>query len=187
MKYSKKDISLENGLIKEWIITNGIGGYASSSIIGCNTRKYHGLLIAPLTPPARRFLILSKIDESIEIEGKKYNLYTNISTNYISDGYKYQETFEKDYLPTFSYKVEDILINKTICMKYMENTVCILYKIKNVSSLRITTIRRLPMKRKNKNNDNLKMVLETTTILIFVTVLGFYLFNLYINIDIRQR
>ena len=43
------------------------------------------------------------------------------------------------------------------------------------------------MKRKNKNNDNLKMVLETTTILIFVTVLGFYLFNLYINIDIRQR
>lgn len=131
MKYSKKDISIENGLTKEWIITNGIGGYASSSIIGCNTRKYHGLLIAPLTPPARRFLILSKIDESIEIDGKKYNLYTNMSTNYISEGYKYQESFEKDYLPTFSYKVEDTLIDKTICMKHMENTVCILYKIKN--------------------------------------------------------
>lgn len=84
MKYSKKDISIENGLTKEWIITNGIGGYASSTIIGCNTRKYHGLLVAPLTPPARRFLILSKIDESIEIDGKKHNLYTNMSTNYIS-------------------------------------------------------------------------------------------------------
>lgn len=84
MKYSKKDISIENGLAKEWIITNGIGGYASSTIIGCNTRKYHGLLIAPLTPPARRYLILSKIDESIEIDTKKYNLYTNMSTNYIS-------------------------------------------------------------------------------------------------------
>lgn len=131
MKYSKKDISIENGLTKEWIITNGIGGYASSSIIGCNTRKYHGLLIAPLTPPARRYLILSKIDESIEIDGKKYNLYTNMSTNYISDGYKYQESFEKDYIPTFSYKIEDTLIDKSICMKYMENTVCILYKIKN--------------------------------------------------------
>lgn len=131
MKYSKKDISIENGLEKEWIITNGIGGYASSTIIGCNTRKYHGLLIAPLTPPARRFLILSKIDESIEIDGKKYNLYTNMSTNYISDGYKYQEAFEKDYIPTFSYKIEDTLINKSVCMKYMENTVCILYKIKN--------------------------------------------------------
>ena len=43
-----------------------------------NTRKYHGLLIAPLTPPARRYLILSKVDESIEIGGKQYNLYTNI-------------------------------------------------------------------------------------------------------------
>ena len=74
MKYGKKYINLEKGLKKEWIITNGIGGYASSTIIGANTRKYHGLLIAPLTPPARRFLILSKVDEAIEIEGKKHGL-----------------------------------------------------------------------------------------------------------------
>ena len=131
MKYSKKDMNLEEGLKREWIITNGIGGYASSTIIGCNTRKYHGLLIAPLTPPARRFLVVSKIDESIEIDGKKHNLYTNMSKNYISEGYKYQEGFEKDYIPTFTYKIEDITINKSICMKYRENTVCILYKIKN--------------------------------------------------------
>ena len=89
MKYNKKDMSIENGIKKEWIITNGIGGYASSTIIGCNTRKYHGLLVAPLTPPARRFLILSKIDESIEIENKNYNLYTNMSKDYISYVYKY--------------------------------------------------------------------------------------------------
>ncbi len=131
MKYSKKYINLEEGLKREWIVTNGIGGYASSTIIGCNTRKYHGLLVVPLTPPARRFLVLSKIDESIEIEGTKYNLYTNMSKNYISDGYKYQETFEKNYIPIFSYDVEDTQITKSICMKYMENTVCILYKIKN--------------------------------------------------------
>ena len=112
MKYNKKDMSIENGIKKEWIITNGIGGYASSTIIGCNTRKYHGLLVAPLTPPARRFLILSKIDESIEIENKKYNLYTNMSRNYISDGYKYQQSFEKDYIPIFSYQVEDVSIKK---------------------------------------------------------------------------
>lgn len=131
MKYSKKDMDLENGLTKEWIITNGIGGYASSTIIGCNTRKYHGLLVAPFTPPARRFLILSKIDEAIEVSGEKYNLYTNMSKNYISDGYKYQESFEKNYVPVFSYQIKDIKIEKTICMKYMENTVCILYKIQN--------------------------------------------------------
>ena len=78
MKYTKEDIKIENGLNKEWIITNGLGGFASSTIIGANTRRYHGLLVAPFMPPARRHLILSKIDESIEIDGKKYNLYTNI-------------------------------------------------------------------------------------------------------------
>ena len=95
MKFGKKQMNLEEGLTKEWIITNGIGGFASSTILNCNTRKYHGLLIAPLTPPARRFLILSKIDESIIIDNKKYNLYTNMGKDYISDGYQYQESFEK--------------------------------------------------------------------------------------------
>ena len=131
MKFGKKQMNLEEGLSKEWMITNGIGGYASSTILGCNTRKYHGLLIAPLTPPARRFLMLSKMDESIEIEGEKYNLYTNMGRNYISDGYQYQQSFEKDYIPIFTYKVEDVTIKKLICMEYGKNTVAILYRIKN--------------------------------------------------------
>ena len=84
MEFTKEDLNLENGLEKEWLITNGIGGYSSSTIIGANTRKYHGLLVAPLTPPARRFLILSKLDESIEINEKKYDLYTKICKEYIS-------------------------------------------------------------------------------------------------------
>ena len=87
MKYSEKYINLEDGLNKEWILTNGLGGYASSTIIGANTRRYHGLLVAPLTPPARRFVILSKLDESIEINENKYDLYTNIGKNYITEGY----------------------------------------------------------------------------------------------------
>lgn len=63
--------------MKEWIVTNGIGGYAASTDFGgMNTRKYHGLLIAALNPPSDRTLILSKLDESIEINGKKTNLYT---------------------------------------------------------------------------------------------------------------
>ena len=108
-----------------------IGGFASSTIIGANTRKYHGLLIAPLTPPARRYLILSKVDESIEIGGKQYNLYTNIGKNYITKGYEYQTSFEKEEIPTLKYKISDVEITKQICMKYGENTVGILYKIKN--------------------------------------------------------
>ncbi len=131
MKYTNEDINLENGIQKEWIITNGIGGFASSTIIGANTRKYHGLLIAPLTPPARRYLILSKVDESIEIGGKQYNLYTNIGKNYIAKGYEYQTSFEKEEIPTLKYKISDVEITKQTCMKYGENTVGILYKIKN--------------------------------------------------------
>lgn len=131
MKYSKKDLSLEEGITKEWIITNGIGGYASSTIIGANTRKYHGLLVAALTPPARRHLILSKVDESIEIEGKEYKLYTNICKNYISEGYKNLESFEKEYIPIFTYSFKNIIIKKLICMERGKNTVCILYKIEN--------------------------------------------------------
>ena len=53
MRFTKESIYLENGLEKEWIITNGIGGFASSTIIGANTRKYHGLLVVQNIPPAR--------------------------------------------------------------------------------------------------------------------------------------
>ena len=131
MKFEKQDLDLENGLKKEWIITNGLGGYASSTIIGANTRRYHGLFVAPLNPPSKRYLMLSKLDESIEIKEQKYNLFTNIGKNYISDGYKYMESFSKEILPIFKYKVKDISISKTICMVYRRNTVLVFYKIKN--------------------------------------------------------
>ncbi|MBR3002376.1 MAG: glycogen debranching enzyme N-terminal domain-containing protein [Clostridia bacterium] len=130
MKITKEKLNLEEGLTKEWIITNGLGGFSSSSIIGANTRKYHGLLIAPITPPARRYLIFSKIDEAIEIEGKKHNIYTNVGTEYTSQGFKYQESFEKDFVPIFKYKVEDVEITKVICLQYGKNTVGVYYNIR---------------------------------------------------------
>lgn len=131
MKIETKEMKLKDGIEREWLITNGIGGYCSSTIFGINTRKYHGLLVAPLTPPARRHLILSKIDESITIENKKYDLYSNMCKDFISSGYKYLESFEKDYIPIFTYKVKDMTIKKLICMQYGKNTVCVLYKIDN--------------------------------------------------------
>ena len=131
MKFTKEDLNLENGLKKEWLLTNGLGGFASSTIIGANTRKYHGLFIAPLTPPARRYLILSKLDESIKIGDNTYDLYTNVGENYISQGYKYQISFEKDYFPTYTYKVEDVEISKTICMEQGKEVMGVYYRIKN--------------------------------------------------------
>ena len=114
MEFTKENLNIESGLKKEWIITNGIGGFASSTIIGANTRKYHGLLIAPLTPPARRFLVLSKLDESIESNGKTYNLYTNIANGEISEGYRYLTEFRMEYVPIFTYNVDGIIVKKFI-------------------------------------------------------------------------
>lgn len=131
MEITKEEVNIENGLKKEWLITNGIGGFASSTIIGANTRKYHGLLIAPLTPPAQRYLILSKVDESIQIGDVKHDLYTNVGENYISKGFEYQEEFKKEYFPIFKYSVDNVKITKAICMKYGKNIVGIYYKIKN--------------------------------------------------------
>lgn len=131
MKYSDEKLRLEEGIKREWIITNGIGGYSSSTILGVNTRKYHGLLVAPMMPPAGRMLVLSKVDESIQTNGKQYELYTNMCKEYISEGYKKIISFEKEYIPIFTYKIENIVIKKFICMEYGKNTVAIYYCIKN--------------------------------------------------------
>ncbi len=131
MKLTKKQLDLKNAIQKEWLITNGIGGYASSTVLGANTRRYHGLLVAPLKPPARRHLILAKLDESILIEDKKIDLYTNVCNNYISEGYKHQESFQKEEYPEFVYKVEKVKITKRIAMVYGKNTVVVHYEIKN--------------------------------------------------------
>lgn len=131
MKYCDINNNIKQSLKRDWIITNGIGGFCSQSQLGCNTRKYHGLLVAPLTPPARRFLILSKLDESIETNGKKYNLFTNIANGDISEGYKYLKEFKKEYIPIYTYQVEGIIIKKFICMQYGKNTVVVLYRVQN--------------------------------------------------------
>ena len=131
MKLKKKQLDLKEGLKKEWIITNGIGGFASTTVIGANTRRYHGLLVAPLVPPSRRFVVLSKLDECIYIGNESYNLYTNVCKNYISDGYKVLDSFEKEYLPEYNFKVKDVKINKKISLVYGRNTVVVKYTIQN--------------------------------------------------------
>ena len=133
MKLSKKQLDLKKGLKKEWLITNGIGGFASQTVLGINTRKYHGLLVAPLVPPARRFVILSKVDESVVIDGKEEIIYSNMGKTYISEGYKKLDSFEKVYNPIFTYITDDgIKIEKTITMVYGKNTVCVYYKVTNI-------------------------------------------------------
>ena len=117
--------------MREWVITNGIGGFASSTDMGLNTRRYHGLIIAACNPPGLRKLILSKVDESIIINDKKYNLYTNTSGGVTTEGYKYMQKFEKTIIPIYTYKVKNVIIEKSICMLYGKNTVVIVYRVIN--------------------------------------------------------
>ena len=76
-------------------------------------------------------MLLSKLDESIEIRNKKYDLYTNVCKSYISHGHEYQEEFRRDYVPIFKYKIGKVEITKMICMEYGHNTVGVFYKVKN--------------------------------------------------------
>lgn len=133
----------EQGITREWLLTNGIGGFASSSVTGTNTRRYHGLLVASLRPPVERHLILSKIDETLYIGNNVHELYSHEAGGSIMNGFKYEQRFVLDPLPVFTYSIEDVLIEKTICMVCGENTTIILYRIKNGGSsikLRLTPL-----------------------------------------------
>ena len=68
---------LEAALRREWLETNGLGGFASSTIVGLNTRRYHGLLVAATKPPGGRLVLLSKLEETLLIDGRRFNLSVN--------------------------------------------------------------------------------------------------------------
>lgn len=126
--------TFEQGIQKEWLLTNGIGGFASSTVIGANTRRYHGLLVASLRPPVSRHLLLSKIDENLTLNHEIYNLYSfQASDSFIAKGYHHLQRVTVDPLPTFFYSVRDVFIEKKICMVYGENTVVVVYRIRNGS------------------------------------------------------
>jgi predicted glycogen debranching enzyme len=114
---------------KEWIVTNGIGGYASSSLSGSNTRRYHGVLVASLNPPTERVVVVSKIEETIFADGKDHHLSSNQYKNAIfPEGYKYITQFERQPLPRFTFKVGKAGLKKTTFMVYGSNTTVIEYE-----------------------------------------------------------
>ncbi len=119
----------EQGIGREWLLTNGIGGYASSTVTGANTRRYHGLLIASLRPPVERHLILSKLDETVEIEDRKYDIHAFSAGGFVKKGFDHLQRFIYDGLPTYVYSIGDVTISKTVCMVYGENTVIVHYRI----------------------------------------------------------
>ena len=124
--------TFQQGIQREWVVTNGIGGYAGASIIGAHTRKHHGLLIASLRPPVERYLMVSRLEETIKIGEHQYQLGANqrYGGKY-EEGQKYLQRFEFESVPTYVYHVEDVHLTKTIAMEYGQNTTAIGYEIQN--------------------------------------------------------
>ena len=127
-----KELRSIEGADREWIITNGLGGYASSTAGGMNTRKYHGLLVAAITPPVYRRVMLSSLDEQIQVGNRTYQLAVHQYTGTVHpQGYRYLQNFSAEPFPTFRYLTEDVSIIKKIMMVHEENTTIVRYDISN--------------------------------------------------------
>lgn len=121
--------SHESLISKEWIVTNGLGGYASSIVHGCNTRRYHGLLIASFNPPTDRKVLVSKLDETVHIKGQSFELGTNNYGDVIHpDGYQYFSSFERSPFPKTIWENEFFTLSKMVFMVQGRNTTLISYK-----------------------------------------------------------
>jgi predicted glycogen debranching enzyme len=128
----------DEAIRKEWIITNGLGGYASSTVLGINTRKYHGLLVAAFHPPGGRRVCLAKLDEEIIIGNNTYPLAANEFQNGIfPQGYKFLKEFSISPFPKYVYSVQNVNVEKTVFMPFEKNAVIAIYKIQNQSGFNI--------------------------------------------------
>ena len=122
---------------REWLETNGLGGFASSSIVGLNTRRYHGLLVAATRPPVGRLVLLSKLEETLIIEGRRFELSANQYPGVVHPrGYEYLQSFRLDPFPVFKYAVEGIELEKSVFMVQGENTTVVRYDMKTVGDAR---------------------------------------------------
>jgi predicted glycogen debranching enzyme len=133
MNFNKETLSdFGKAIRKEWIITNGLGGYASSTILGINTRKYHGLLIGALRPPGDRRVCLSKLDEEVSIQNNTYPLGANeFQTGIFPKGYDLLQEFSLSPFPKYVYAVQNVVVHKTIFMPHEKNVTITLYRILN--------------------------------------------------------
>lgn len=121
--------NLKSALSREWLETNGLGGFACSTIIGANTRRHHGLLVAALKPPVDRHVLLSKFEERVLVNGHESYICTNLYPGTVyPHGFNVQTEFRLRPWPTFRYTSRDFDIEKTVFLVYGENTVVVGYR-----------------------------------------------------------
>ena len=126
---------LQAGLSREWLETNGLGGFACGTIAGANTRRYHGLLTAALNPPGGRMLLLSKLEETLVIGNRRIDLSTNEYAGAMHpEGYLLLSEFRLDPFSTWTFEVEGVRLEKSVFMPQGSNTVQVEYKLLQVPS-----------------------------------------------------
>jgi predicted glycogen debranching enzyme len=124
--------TFEQAIAREWLVTNGIGGFACGSVGEVNTRRYHGLLMAALTPPVERTLLVAALDVVVHYSTEQHCLYAHEYTDGTVDahGYLQLESFHLDRgVPVWRFTIADALLEKRVSMVPGENTTCVTYSV----------------------------------------------------------
>jgi predicted glycogen debranching enzyme len=137
---------LNRALEKEWLETNGLGGFASSTITGLNTRRYHGLLVAATQPPVGRLVLLSKLEETLIVDGVRYELAANHYPGALHpQGFQFLTEFRLDPFPTFVYRVAGVELVKTVLLVHGENSTVIQYELRTATPPAHCALELLPL------------------------------------------
>lgn len=125
-----RDVSA--ALEREWVVTNGIGGFAAGTVAGALTRRYHGLLLAALNPPLGRRLLVAKLDEAAIVDGQRFQLYTNVWRSGVEEpaGCRLLERFDLLLgVPTWTFEFAGARIVKRIWMEPGHNLTYVRYEL----------------------------------------------------------
>jgi glycogen debranching enzyme len=128
-----QDEPIDSLLTKEWLLTNRRGSYASSTVVGCNTRGYHGLLIGSVAPPANRVLALANCLEMLAVKAKVFELSTfEFSDKFAPAGFSYLKQFRQDTGAHFDYELDGFRLTKSVYLLRDIDTVCVGYLFTSV-------------------------------------------------------
>jgi predicted glycogen debranching enzyme len=123
-------LSFDDMVAREWLATNALGGYASSTVPGLNTRKYHGLLVAAMAPPVRRMVLLSRVEETVFRDGWPFELACNEYPGTIHpEGHRLLRAFSHQPFPRWAYQGDGWAVEKSLHLLRGQNTVCLSYTL----------------------------------------------------------
>lgn len=131
LTFDKKELgNLEYSLQREMLATDRRGGYMSTTIVCCNTRKYHGLMVAPIDDSDRAYVLLSSVDETVVHDGQSFNLALHrFPGTYEPRGHKYITDFEYTPTPTITYRVGSIVLRKELLWIHNRTQLMIRYTL----------------------------------------------------------